>query len=44
MHDEDDSMHDENDPSGDENVIEIEPHTVNGEQNNAKEQTPFYQL
>ena len=38
MHDDDDdSIHDEDDSSGDENVIEIEPHTVNGEQDNAKE-------
>ena len=32
-----DSTHDEDNSSDDETVIEIEPHTVNGEQNNDKE-------
>ena len=31
------TKHDEDDSSQDENVIEIEPHTVNGEQNNAQD-------
>ena len=38
MHDEDYSTHDENDTSDENSVIEIEPSTDNGEQNNKTEE------
>ena len=38
MHDEDYSTHEENDTSDENSVIEIEPSTDNGEQNNKTEE------